>query len=239
MSPPPAYLDSLAWTLGWTCNSPPWKKPSLWHLTPEHSLNRNLSFALLPPRPNRNPLHHLPIYRPWQSALPPNETSNLSRLPPVDSPQYPSAKTMHDLAYPNGEPNKTPLPIGTVPTALTEYLRIVAGISKNNMTPILTAIATTDAYAHQFLNQTKIASISNFRSNLGILSPSPSTGAFPPVDLCSHCKKPPAFNIFYLRFTGRPSYNPDHIQQYKRTPRILPDERSSTETAPCPSMDIR
>jgi hypothetical protein len=108
---------------------------------------------------------------------------------PKDSPQYPSAKAMHDLAYPNGEPNKNPPPIGTVPTALTEYLRIVAGISTNNMTSILTAIAITDATAHQFLNQTKIASISNFRSKLGILSPSPSTGAYPMVDLCSHCKK--------------------------------------------------
>mmetsp|Transcript_71466 Transcript_71466/g.163785 ORF Transcript_71466/g.163785 Transcript_71466/m.163785 type:complete len:367 (+) Transcript_71466:3761-4861(+) len=189
MSPSPANLDSLAWKLGWTCNSPPLKQPSVWHLTPEHSTSRNLNFALLPPRPNRDPLNHLPVYRPWQSALPPNKTNNLSKLPPMDSPEYPSANAMHDLAYPNGKPNKTPLPIGTIPTALAEYLRIIAGISTINMTTILTAIATTDAYAHQFLNQTKIASISNFRSNLGILSPSPSTGAFPPVDLCSHCTK--------------------------------------------------
>ena len=51
MSPPPAHLDSLAWKLGWTCNSPPLKQPPVWHLTPtpEHSTSRDLNFALLPP----------------------------------------------------------------------------------------------------------------------------------------------------------------------------------------------
>ena len=167
----------------------PMNQPSTWHLAPENNSSYDLSFALLTPRPDRDPLEHLPVWRPWQSALRPNETNNLSKLPPLDSPQYSSAKSLHDLAYPNGKPNKQPRPIGTISTALAEYLTIVAGITTANMTPILAAIATTDAYAHQFLNLTKLAAISNFRSNIGIPSPSPSTGAFPSVDLCSHCQK--------------------------------------------------
>jgi hypothetical protein len=38
--------------------------------------------------------------------------------------------------------------MGTIPTALAEYLRIVAGITTTNMAPTLAAIAITDATAH-------------------------------------------------------------------------------------------
>ena len=145
------------------------------------------------------------MWRPWQLTLRPNETNNLSKLPPLNSLQYPSAKILHDLAYPNGEPNKQPIPIGTIPTALAEYLTIVAGITAKNMAPILATIATTDAAAHQFLNQTKLAAISDFRSNKGIPSPSPSTGAFSPVDLCSHCQKATSTRWF----SGHPNDDED------------------------------
>ena len=111
---------------------------------------------------------------------------------------------MYDLAYSNGEPNKQLIPIGIIAIALAEYLTIVAGIT-TSMTPILAAIATTDACAHQFLNLTKLAAIFNFRSNIGIPSPSPSTGAFPPVDLCSHCQKATPTRWFL----GRPSDDED------------------------------
>ena len=118
-------------------------------------------------------------------------------------------KALHDLAYTNGEPNNHPLPIGPIPTALIYYLTIVVGITTTNMAPTLTAIATTDAYAHQFLNQTKLAAISNFRSNIGIPSPSPSTGAYPTVDLCSHCQKATPTRWFI----GRPSDDEDFLTE--------------------------
>ena len=78
MSPSSARLDSLAWNLGWTCNSPPLKQPSTWHLTPENNSSYDLSFALLTPRTDRDPLEHLPVWRPWQSTL----RSNTPRLKP-------------------------------------------------------------------------------------------------------------------------------------------------------------
>ena len=85
--------------------------------------------------------------------------------------------------------NKNPLPIGTIPTALAEYLTIVTGISPEHIMPILAAIAATDARAHQSLNVTKTQALSLFRSKLGIACPSPITGSFPQVDPCECCKQ--------------------------------------------------
>ena len=59
LNPSSEYLDSLAWTLGWTCNTPPLEHPSTWFLSQprklQHTPSRDLSFALIPPRENCDP----------------------------------------------------------------------------------------------------------------------------------------------------------------------------------------
>jgi len=145
------------------------------------------------------------VWRPFQSALPPNESNNSPTLPPVTEPEHHFVKALQTLAYPDGKPNKHVLPIGTVPVALAGYLTTVDGVSQSNLESTLAAIGAADAHAHEFMNRSKMEAISELQSNLGIPFPSLSTGSYPQLDKCDHCDKAVPTRWFIGPLTNLPT----------------------------------